>query len=388
MIKVAIVYHYLAHYRLPIFQELMKSKEIEYTLISGTTTEINIKTINEEYKEKFINQGGLRWIFIKNKWLFRKKFLWQQGLIKLVLTSDFDAFIFLGSPYHLSSWIASILARIKGKKVYFWMHGVYRDNLKFVDLIKLKVFYKLANGYFLYGNRARTILIKSNVTSPNNIHVIYNSLDYNKSKSYNRNISIEEQIKFRDYHFKENNSPIVILIGRINEAKRIEYLIEAQFNIFSKKGNTFNIIIIGDGEERESLNILAENYNLQKNIKFVGPLYDEDEIAKYLSLSDLCVIPGDIGLTAIHSLSYGTPVISHDNLNIQGPEVEVIVEDISGNLYKYQNIEDLELKINNWFNKYPFKNKKIASNCYEIIDSKYNPGYQATIFNQVLNNIL
>ena len=42
-------------------------------------------------------------------------------------------------------------------------------------------------------------------------------------------------------------------------------------------------------------------------------------------MSDLTVSPGNIGLTAIHSLSYGTPVCSHSNFNNQMPESEAII---------------------------------------------------------------
>ena len=68
MKNVLIVYHYIAHYRVPIFNILSKSTTPRYTLLSGTKTEINIKTASKELAKTKVENGGLRWIFVKNYW--------------------------------------------------------------------------------------------------------------------------------------------------------------------------------------------------------------------------------------------------------------------------------------------------------------------------------
>jgi glycosyltransferase involved in cell wall biosynthesis len=384
MKKVAIIYHYLALYRLPIFQEFMESKVCEYTLFSGIESDINIEKINEHLADEPILNGGLRWKFLKNKWFYKKQFLWQKGLLKILLRGDYDSYIFLGSPYFISTWFAVIIARLRNKKVYYWMHGIYRDKLRIMDYFKLFVFYKLANGVFLYGNRAANILKKYKIKNDRNINVVYNSLDYRKCFNIRRKITIFEIKQFRENHFRED-VPIVVFIGRLNRVKRIDMLIKAQ-NLLKTKYEKifFNIILIGDGEEKENLICQAHNYDLDKNILFTGALYAEENIATLMMYADLCVTPGEIGLTAIHSLSYGTPVISHNNLNIQMPEIESIEEGITGGLYEYNNYEKLAEKIEEWLLINPVKTEATMHNCYKIIDNYYNPSYQAKIFDTIL----
>ena len=58
---------------------------------------------------------------------------------------------------------------------------------------------------------------------------------------------------------------------------------------------------------------------------------------------------GNIGLTAIHSLSFGTPVASHDNFENQMPEVEAIIDGENGFLFEENNSNDLIDKIEQWF---------------------------------------
>lgn len=382
MKKTAIIYHYLAFYRLPIFSEMMRSKTVNFNFISGVSSEINIKKIDFELSNVDISEGGLRWSVVENIWMFRKKFLWQKGIIKIAFDKSFDSYIFLGSPYHLSTWVGGVVARLRGKKVYFWMHGVYRTKLKRVDYIKLFVFYKIANGCFLYGNRSRKILLENKVYKPENIHVIYNSLDYEKSKRFDRNYSVEK-IKEHRLNYFNSNIPTIIFIGRLNKIKRVDLLIQAQEKLKVKRGKPiFNLLVIGDGEEKENLIKLVEKNNLIKEVKFLGGIYNELKIANLLKYSELCVTPGEVGLTAIHSLSYGTPVISHDNLDIQMPEVEAIRRFETGDLYEHNNLQSLVSCIDKWFSIYPIKSREIEANCYSQIDRFYNPDYQMKVFDQ------
>ncbi len=104
--KIGIVYHYFAHYRLPVFQELMSSQDINYKMISDKLSRVNIKTISPNLADKSLEAGGLRWKFVKNIWLYKESFLWQAGLLKILRKEPFDAVIFLGNVYYLSTWIA------------------------------------------------------------------------------------------------------------------------------------------------------------------------------------------------------------------------------------------------------------------------------------------
>ncbi|HEX2847996.1 MAG TPA: glycosyltransferase [Chitinophagaceae bacterium] len=383
--KVTIVYHYLAHYRLPIFQELMKDSEIEYTILSGVDSEIDIKKVDTSIAGNPVDKGGLRWFFLKNRWLLKKRFLWQSGLLQRIMKGDSQVYIFLGSPYHISTWFGVMLARLKGKKVYYWMHGIYSDSISMMDYVKIFAFYRGANGFFLYGHRAEDKLKK--YFSNKAIHVIYNSLDYASALQLRRHITSKEIMGFRSLFFANKNLPIVVFIGRLNSVKRIDYLIEAQAILRDKhKRPFFNICVIGDGEERAGLEKLSEEKGTRENIFFAGAVYDEQKNSEYIQYADLCVTPGEVGLTAIHALSYGTPVISHNNLNIQMPEVEAIRIGETGSLFEYNSIEDLATVIETWLTKYPVKSEVIIRNCYNVIDNNYNPEIQAKIFNNVLRS--
>lgn len=381
--KVAIIYHYIAHYRYPVFQELMARQDIDFTIISGEKSEFNIKKVDTGLASVPLSEGGLRWHFLKNAW-FRNIILWQKGLVSMVSKGHYDGYIFLGNPYHISTWLASGIARLKGKKVYYWMHGVYTEKPGLIDYIKMYLFYKIPNGFFLYGNRAASILEKRGVKKKAHIHVIYNSLDYKLSLGIRKEFLLDDTLNFRKRYFNDMETPVVVCIGRLVKGKKMDYLIEAQRMLKEKYGKSFfNLLIIGNGAEMEPLKDISERNGLSDHIHFFGDCYDEKINGYLLMNSDLCITPGEIGLTAIHALTYGTPVISHDEMNIQAPEAEAITVKETGDLFQYENIEDLAAVIEQWLLRYPVKNKTLVEKCYKVVDDYYNPEYQAKVISRV-----
>ncbi len=65
-----------------------------------------------------------------------------------------------------------------------------------------------------------------------------------------------------------------------------------------------------------------------------GACYDEEIIGELIFNAQLCVSPGNVGLTAMHSLVYGTPVITHNNFSNQSPEFEAIIDGKTGSFSK------------------------------------------------------
>ena len=74
-------------------------------------------------------------------------------------------------------------------------------------------------------------------------------------------------------------------------------------------------------------------------------------LAYFIFHASLCVSPGNVGLAAIHSLSFGTPVCTHSNLLNQMPEIEAVEEGVTGCYFDENNLDNLIEVINNWLNK-------------------------------------
>jgi glycosyltransferase involved in cell wall biosynthesis len=83
-------------------------------------------------------------------------------------------------------------------------------------------------------------------------------------------------------------------------------------------------LIIGDGEERDKLEQLAKQLELQ-DVHFLGEVVDPTGTAAYFSLADLLVIPGLVGLALVHGFAFGLPLITTDFPG-HSPELEYLSE--------------------------------------------------------------
>jgi glycosyltransferase involved in cell wall biosynthesis len=103
-------------------------------------------------------------------------------------------------------------------------------------------------------------------------------------------------------------------------------------------------------------------------------------------IAECCVSPGNVGLTAIHSLSSGTPVITHRNWYNQNPEVEAVIQDITGMFFEENDAISLSETIDDLI----LNGKKLTMEaaCIKQVEMFWNPVNQAAIFDEaVLNSI-
>lgn len=304
-----------------------------------------------------------------------KFFYWLLGA-SLLCFKPYKKYVLTGEAYSISYWSVLLLNKILGKKTYLWTHGLY-GNEKGIKKIVKNVFYKLADGLFVYGEYSINLLKKINIPK-DKLHYIGNSLDYDNQCSIRK--ELKTSLIYKN-HFK-NELPILFFIGRLGEGKKLEMLVEAQR--LTQKTTPFNLVFIGDGIAKEKLEKLVDQYSLQDYVWFFGACYEEKVIAQLIYNADLCVSPGFVGLTAIHSMSFGTPVISHNSFYAQMPEFEAIQESVTGSFFEENDIEDLTEVIQNWLKKYPSKTEEVIENCFYKVDTKFNPYIQMEQFERIL----
>lgn len=305
------------------------------------------------------------------------RFYWQKNAVKQIF-KPYHYYILIGDPSCVSTWVILFLSFFFKKKTILWSHGWYGKESNIESLIK-RIFFSLADDILLYGNYAKKLMINEGFNE-SRLHVIYNSLDYNSQLSI-RNTLKPSNIFSNKF---QNNYHNIIFIGRLTDIKRIDLLLFALFELRSQK-KYFNLTIIGDGIKKNELVDLVKRLQLTENIWFYGESYNEQEISKLIFNADLCVSPGNVGLTAIHSLVYGTPVITHNDLSHQMPEFEAIEDNISGTFFTKNDYFALAESIANWFSKCQDR-ELVRKNCYQVIDNKYNPYFQIEVLKNIVSH--
>lgn len=313
-------------------------------------------------------------IEFENK-IYLKHFLWRPKLFKQ-LFKGYDAFLITGDMSY--SYIPFLIGcKILGKKVYGWGHGPKSRKGTLMPIY----WWVLTNltGFFCYGERGRQRLIDLGYNSEK-VYTIYNSLNCDTSDARAGKLQSDIILK----HFN-NNLPTILFIGRLTPQKKIDSLIKIAA-IHREKGIEYNLLIIGEGTEGEKLKHLSGDNHMQDRIWFYGECYEESILNELIFNCDLCCSPGNVGLTALHAMTYGVPVISQDDFEHQAPEYEAIVSMKTGLLFEKDNLDDLADKISFWISNFSEEEKRseVRRNCFAMIDEKWNAKSQINILKKVL----
>lgn len=328
---------------------------------------------------KRIPKGTLKnAVDVKSVVIPKTPFYWLKSVLRN--TKDADVIIDDMGIFCLTSWGLILLAKFRSQKIIIWSHGWYgREG--FAKKWLKRLYSSITDGMFLYGNYAKTLMEKNGFDA-SKLHVIHNSLSYTIQKAIRGKLS---KTNIYEDHFG-NKSPVLIFIGRLTQVKRLDLLIQALVTL-RDSGKYFNLVLVGDGSIKSELETLASQKKIANQIWFWGACYQEDKNAELLYNADLCVAPGNIGLTAMHAMMYGCPCMSHNNFPMQMPEFEAIRPNKSGDFFNYLDVTDMASKIANWFENPEYNREKIRKYCFDEIDSNWNPNNQIEIIAQTVNDI-
>ena len=364
MNKLCLIYNTAPHYREAIFTAIDKEYDCDW-YFGETGTDIKEMDLSKLKHIKYYKSIGNP-----------QKLYWQGALIPCLFKRKYKNFFILTESRSLSFWTFILLKSLlfPKKRVFGWSHGWYGREGKLrrlFDWLRMKAM----TGQFVYNERTRNLMVQGGIPE-SKLHVIYNSLDYTTQKE------LRDRIKRSDIyqrHFK-NDLPTLIFIGRLTPVKKLPLLLAA-LEMLKKEGFIMNLCLVGDGVEKKSLVKQAQRLNLDSNVWFYGACYDETKNAELVYNADLCVAPGNIGLTAMHTLMFGTPAVSHSDFKMQMPEFEAIKPGITGDFFTYNDVSSLAETILKWFREHPDRDS-VRQACYNEIDSKWNPENQMRIIKE------
>ena len=100
------------------------------------------------------------------------------------------------------------------------------------------------------------------------------------------------------------------------------------------------------------------------------------------------VSPGKVGLLAIHSLTYGIPVITHSSFDSQMPECEALQENLTGYFFTRNSVDELVVKMTEIMSFSAAKLNSISNIAMKKIDSEYTPSAQCDMIEAALSSIV
>jgi glycosyltransferase involved in cell wall biosynthesis len=363
-LRVAVVYNAWPHYRQPVMQAMDRSRSIAYDFFGSGEPLEGVLHAEVGAVARFVRAPFRRW----------GKLVWQPGAVQAARDGRYQAIILLADPNFASTWIAAALARMRRVPVLFWGHGWLRPETGVKRALR-RAYFGLADRFLVYGERGKRLGVATGHAAQR-ITVVYNSLDVAQADAV---IAAIESGALAPVHpqafFAEPERPLLICTARLTAKCRFDLLLDAAA-LLDRQGIPVNVLLVGDGPERADLARRAVDLGVALHL--FGSCHDEAVVGQLLYRADLTVSPGKIGLTAMHSLMYGTPAITHGDFDAQMPEVEAIEPGRTGALFRRDDAADLALTIADWLRSAPPR-AHVREAARAAIHAKWTPQAQARI---------
>ncbi|MFA3791370.1 glycosyltransferase [Aliiglaciecola sp. SL4] len=308
--KILVVQEILPSYRVPIFNELAR-------LNNGSVTVLSSKTDLSFGKN---NPNNMQFKHVETEW---KKFLFKFKFSSTVFyeRSKCDIVLHVADFKFISLWLMLIVNVFSPKRLFMHGQGGYKNNSILSSLI-YSVTIALSNGYICYTDYSRNALLKK---LPSILH--------KKVTVCENTLSVSPVSSINDFNTKS-----IFYIGRIRSGCNLEFLLEAT------RLAKLRIELIGavNDEYRRKLEL-----KYQGVVKFHGAVFTEErqkEIAKGCIAG---VYGGDAGLSVVHYMSLGLPVIVHGQISKHmGPEPSYVENEVNGLIFERGNLNSLVEKMN------------------------------------------
>ena len=211
-------------------------------------------------------------------------------------------------------FMAYILNRVYGLPYKCFIHGEDVETAALsreLSWIIRQVFHR-ADALICNSQNTANLLLNKWGTSKDKTIVLHPGVDTTRFIPAERSIDVRNQLGWQD-------RPVILTVGRLQERKGHDVLIEAMVEI-KKTIPDILYSIIGNGERKELLLAKVKKLGLEENVQFFNEISDEQMIQAYQQC-DLFVLPNrqvgnDIegfGMVLVEAQACGKPVIAGDS---------------------------------------------------------------------------
>lgn len=218
---------------------------------------------------------------------------WQSGILKWLEACLPDVLIVEGNPRYIST-----------RRAIRWMHQHHRPVIGWglgapplsgvlapLRQAERRSFICSLDGMIAYSQRGKQEYAALGMDT-NKIFVASNAIAKKPI----------EPPKERPLYFKEK--PIVLFVGRLQERKRIDILINACVKL--PEVVQPHLVVVGDGPAKQTWEALAQK--IYPDTEFTGAKHGA-ELDPYFEQADLFVLPGTGGLAVQQAMANGLPVV-------------------------------------------------------------------------------
>ena len=329
-IRVALVQRTISRYRVPLFNRLSDYKDLDITCFYSRGNQYGAPQVDCKFRLR-----SKKVPIIYNP---RSGQALYQGVVSAIVSGRYDVVICTQQINNLAPLVLWVLRRLCQYKFIWWGMGFdpYRqkspkshpESARNELIVTLKNFlWKKADARMVYSEEGQEYSVKMGI-DPKEIFVLHNTLDVEKLRETSQKISDTDLEAVRTQLAIRKNTFVYLFVGRLHKYKEVPFLVEAFGKVIAEKEDV-KLVIVGDGEEREAVNLSINRGNFGGRVTNMGALYDEYKLAQLFLLSHLVVMPGQVGLAICHAFAYGRPILTRWSQSYT-PELEYLKSGVNG----------------------------------------------------------
>ena len=305
MPKVIIIQRRLVHYRVPLFTLLrdeLAARDIRLEVLVGQGTPA---------EEKKHDVGELSWAKqIPTHYFAGGRLCWQSVHGHL---GDADMVIVTQENKLLHNHLLLLWPR--RFRLAFWGHGA---NLQSNNPTALKECFKRwttnrVDWWFAYTKMSADLVTAAGFPA-HRITVLNNAVDTSELRRQRDSLTAEEKLALR-CSLDCGEGPVGVFVGSLYAAKRLDFLFAAAEAIRQEVAD-FHLLIVGEGPDRDKVRAWCDAHPWAH---WAGARFGREKAA-YLSIAQVMLNPGLVGLGILDALVCGVPMLTTD-CGIHSPEI-------------------------------------------------------------------
>ncbi len=358
--RVLILQPTVPEYRLSFFEHLSKVPDLSIRVIASENSLTARELKKGNRSTRFDYSVVLSWFILGGRLIWQGSF----GLSDWLRMGD--VLVVCGNPRYLNIYPLILQAKRRGVSIVWWGHGWTAGSHGFTAWLRRKIM-KLADVVLLYTDTEVAAYISLGF-DPMKTFATNNALDQSSAFQFSK---YWDAVKLKEFQVENSiqNQRILLFCGRLTPKAELEFLIQAMPQVINQWQNTL-LVVIGNGPELSKLQLMASNLQINNHIRWMGSVYDEAQLAPWFLSADVFVYPGSIGLSVLHAMGYGLPVITHSDSKYHMPEFSAICDGKNSLTYLKSNLCDFMNKLSFVFNNNKFQNS-LSENALYTVKNNY-----------------
>lgn len=356
-IRVLVVQPALPKYRIPVFKALASREGLAVRVWYGDTgkiTNAEPEGFDAELRPQRQLRGGI--VLAGPQW-------------RACSRREADVVVMPWNTRHAPMYAGLFRARLGGARVILWGHGYSKREAGWRATLR-RLSGKLASAVMTYNRTAATALVEAGFDA-RRVFTALNALDQSAIQAA-RSAWRDDPDRldaFRREHrlgehapgaSKERPGGVLLFVSRLHSDNRVDRLLDAAASLRERHPGVV-VAIIGKGPALDGLRAHADRLELGGTVRFLGAIYGEHDIAPWFCSANAFCYPENIGLSILHAMGYGLPVVTSDKREAQNPEIEALQHDVNGLTYAHGDQDALNAALDRLLRDHALRDRLAAA---------------------------